>query len=93
MSSELPEPRFSLSSAVPTGKFQEAKRIHLKPRLPGKVDSPSGPLIAVERELRFSCPACFEMLAISLPLAQQDLSCPACDTLVTPPRVAKMRRV
>ena len=88
MSSGLPSP-FSSQSSSSEERFEEVRKIEVRPRASGALKSgestPSADVM-----LSFSCPACLEMLAAPKTSAQSSVQCPECSAWVMPPKIVNL---
>ncbi|MDB6139162.1 MAG: hypothetical protein JWO94_2234 [Verrucomicrobiaceae bacterium] len=88
MSSGPPSP-FSSQHSSSGERFEDAKRIEVRPRAGGP-PKPAEQTDAVEVMLNFSCPACLEMLIAPKTSAQSSVQCPECSAWVMPPKLASL---
>ncbi len=80
---------FSVQHPPSQERFEEARKIDVKPRAPGSPRTVEG-AEATDVMLNFSCPACLEMLITSKSAAQSAVQCPECSAWVMPPKVVSL---
>lgn len=86
---------FSVQHPPPTERFEEARRIEVRPRGTGpkteKGDEPAADGVeAVETLLHFSCPACLHMLSAAKTETTVTVKCPTCSAWVMPPQLVNV---
>jgi hypothetical protein len=91
MSSEPFATPFNSQLPPSVTQFQDARRIHLKPRLGAKPGHETADVVVV-KVLQFSCPSCLEMLTVPLSTMLADVRCSSCEATVTPPRIAQQTK-
>ena len=89
-------PEFSVQHPPPTERFEDARRIDVRPR--GTAPKPEKPNEPVGEEtegsggtlLHFSCPACLHMLSAAKTETATTVKCPTCNASVMPPQLVNV---
>jgi hypothetical protein len=89
---------YSTSTPLPMSRFDDARKIEVKPRgsssRPINLPPESAELPAIpettEVLLHFSCPACLHMLSALRTRTAQPIQCPSCEGQVMPPQQISM---
>lgn len=86
---------FTPQNPPPPGRFEEAKKIEVRPRSSGAPRSAEpvgegGAEVAGDVVLHFSCPACLHMLAAPKQAVTVSVKCPECAAWVMPPQLINM---
>lgn len=87
-------PEFSVQHPPPTERFEEARRIEVRPRgsspKADKTDEPAPEVEAKETLLHFSCPSCLHMLSAARTETTVTVKCPTCSAWVMPPQLVNV---
>jgi hypothetical protein len=81
---------FTPQNPPPPGKFEEARRIEVRPRAAGSSrahEGSEGDEATGDVVLHFSCPACLHMLAATKQAVTISVKCPECSAWVMPPQL------
>lgn len=88
---------FTPQNPPPVGRFDEARKIEVRPRAPGPRGAEAAEelaadssIIASDAILHFSCPACLHMLGTPKQSVTISVKCPECSSWVMPPQIVNM---
>ena len=86
---------FTPQSPPPLGRFEDARKIEVRPRSAGPRASEAPNEAAAEDHsadamLHFSCPSCLHMLGTARQSVTASVQCPECSAWVMPPQVVNM---
>lgn len=87
---------FTPQNPPPVGRFDEARKIEVRPRAPGPrgaevADEATGDgTLASDAILHFSCPSCLHMLGTPKQSVTISVKCPECSAWVMPPQIVNM---
>lgn len=87
---------FTPQNPPPVGRFDEARKIEVRPRAPGPRgaeaadEASSESTLASDAILHFSCPSCLHMLGTPKQSVTISVKCPECSAWVMPPQIVNM---